>query len=329
MKPHFSIFFPICLLIGILSSLLSCRKENSYIKDEGLVWNTAYHITYKSDENFHDSIVELFEKVSKSLSIFDAASIVSQVNKQDTTEIDERFKTVYETSLKINEISGGVFDPTVSPLVTAWGFGPRHTPTADTVAIDSLLQFVGITKTRIIDNYLIKDDIRTQFNFSAIAKGYGCDEVAAFFMRHDINDFMIEIGGEINLHGQSPSGTKWKISIDAPLEEEEISHNSFLIVELSDCGMATSGNYRNYYQKDGEKLGHTISPLTGRPVTTDILSATVISQDAMISDALATACMAASAENALQMLGAMNAEGLLILTDSVVMTPGFDRFIAK
>lgn len=305
----------------------ACSKNDTYVKSEGMIWNTIYHITYKGSPQLQDSILPVLNEVSASLSVFDKNSLVSRLNDSQKVEADQHLKLIYETSRKIHSLSKGVFDPTVSPLVDAWGFGRGHNPTKDTLAIDSLLEFVGFDKTRLEGGNIIKEDIRIQFNFSAIAKGYGCDAVGEMFRRNGVTDYMVEIGGELALSGKSPSGNLWNIAIDAPVENLQPGEQEVLVLELTDCGIATSGNYRNYREVGGQKYVHTISPTTGRPIINRILSATVIAPTCMEADAIATACMALDDEGARELLWDTATEGLFIYNDSVWMSPGFSDFI--
>lgn len=316
----------ICIItLACLST--ACSQKDTYVKSEGMIWNTIYHITYKGSPQLQDSILPVLNEVSASLSVFDKNSLVSRLNDSQKVAADHHLKLIYETSRKIHSLSKGAFDPTVSPLVDAWGFGRGHTPTKDTLAIDSLLEFVGFAKTRLEGDNIMKEDIRIQFNFSAIAKGYGCDAVGEMFRRNGVNDYMVEIGGELALSGKSPSGTPWNIAIDAPVENLQPGEQEVMVLELTDCGIATSGNYRNYREEGGQKYVHTISPTTGRPIINRILSATVIAPTCMEADAIATACMALDDEGACELLRDTATEGLFIYNDSVWMSPGFRDFI--
>lgn len=311
-----------------LSILFLCGcKKSGYHYIEGAIWNTMYHITYNGNESLSDSIIPILNDVGNSLSIFEESSLVNCLNNSDSIKADAHLLVVYDKSVEINRLSNGKFDPTVSPLITAWGFGIGHKANTDTLAIDSIMQFIGINKTQKKNDVILKDDPRIQFNFSAIAKGYGCDEIGKMFRRNGVNDYMVEIGGEIVLKGKSPSNTDWKIAIDAPIEDDAPNHASSFIIYLTDVGIATSGNYRNFRKENGNTIAHTISPLTGKPYISEILSATVISKSCMESDALATACMASTPAEAMNMLKEYKAEGLLILSDSVIMTDGFNKFI--
>ena len=322
-------FLPLSALVVAASSLLSSCLGNSYRREEGMIWNTTYRITYNGPAELADSILPVLNDVGASLNVFDKNSLVSRVNASDSAEIDSHFSRVYAESRIVNNASEGMFDPTLSPLITAWGFGIGHEVTADTLAIDSILNFVGIGKTHLKGDWLVKDDPRIQFNFSAVAKGYGCDAVAAMFRRNGVNDYLVEIGGEIALGGMSPKGGAWRISIDKPIETDSTEiHDAVLVVEATDCGIATSGNYRNFRKEGGKTLGHTISPVTGRPVTTDVVSATVVANTCMEADAAATACMALGSERAQAMLQTLKMEGMLIMADSTVWeSQGFKNLV--
>lgn len=307
--------------------LYSCGQKENYVKCEGMIWNTLYHITYKGPETLQDSILPVLNEVGKSLSVFDKTSLVSRLNESDSIMIDSHFKIVYDESRRINCLSQGVFDPTVSPLVEAWGFGVRHKPQSDTVAIDSILEFVGINKTRREGEWIIKDDIRTQFNFSAIAKGYGCDALGEMFKRNGVRDYMIEIGGELSLRGHSPAGGDWRIGIDAPLDNIDPGKETAIVISLTDAGVATSGNYRNFRMDGDKRVAHTISPVSGRPYLSEILSATVIAKSCMEADAIATACMAGTFAEAKHLLETTETEGMMILNDSIYFTPSFKKYL--
>lgn len=322
----------IAVLIAVVAtaSVSSCLSDR-YVREEGMIWNTTYHITYKGDTDLRDSILVVLNEVGKSLNVFDTTSLVSRANRSDSVLADPHFIKVYTESRIINNASGGMFDPTLSPLITAWGFGPGHKADTDTASVDSILRFVGIDKTRLEGNLLVKDDRRIQFNFSAVAKGYGCDAVAAMLARNGVSDYLVEIGGEIAAGGRSPKGESWKISVDKPIETDSSEiHDAALVIGITDAGLATSGNYRNFRKEGGKTFGHTISPVTGRPVATDVISATVIASTAMEADAAATACMAMGSSRSKIMLKELNMEGLLILSDSTFwMSPGFSSIIIK
>lgn len=231
-------------------------------------------------------------------------------------------------SLSVNKETNGMFDPTLSPLIEAWGFGENHEPKADPELVESLLPSVGIDMTRIEDGILYKSTPQMAFNFSAIAKGYGVDVASQVLQDKGCNDLMFEIGGEIVCRGHNPEGKKWRILIETPDEEylKEVFKNEDtptfkdrLIIELNDEALATSGNYRNYHSASGHTFGHTISPKTGYPVKTDVLSASVIAPTCMEADALATACMVMGSADAMALLLEKDLAGAFILYSGDVL----------
>lgn len=329
MKNKFLLPF-LALNLTLGSFLISCKKSSSYIADRGMVWNTIFNITYDGPESLSDSIRRVLDETGNNLSVFDLTSLVSQVNRNDSTPVNRDFIRVYEMSKKINSLSGGMFDPTLSPLITAWGFGPGHEATSDTLRIDSLLSITGLEKTSLRRGILIKENKSIQFNFSAIAKGYGCDRVAEMLKKNGVDNYLVEIGGEITASGKSPRGGDWTISVDRPVfNDTAIVHESQVIIAFTDQGMATSGNYRNFHGKGSERYGHTISPLTGRPVSTDILSATVIAPTAMEADGLATAFMTLGRKKTEELNKSLKLPVLLICADTVWCSPEFDKLILK
>lgn len=324
-------FLPAIAVLATVASV-SCDRSQDWTNKEGLAWNTSWHITYQGPESLGDSIPGVLARVGHSLSIFDKSSLVCQVNNNDSVVLDSDFIAVYNKSREISRISGGAFDPTISPLVTAWGFGPGHKATADTARIDEVLKYVGISKTSITPaGTLLKQDPRINFNFSAIAKGYGCDAVGAMLERNGVANYIVEIGGEIACKGRNPQGGKWVVSIDKPiLSKDREIHDSQEIIAITDMGVATSGNYRNFKEENGKRYGHTISTQTGRPATTDVLSATVVAPTAMEADGLSTALMALGSERGKQLVGRTGTAAMLVLADSTVWTSeAFKALVVK
>lgn len=297
---------------------VSCSKS-VYRTEEGIVWNTGYHIVYNSDKDLSDSIHVIFNRIDESLSPFNASSVVTSINENRETDTDPYFEAVYAESVRFNRLTGGMFDPTVAPLIRAWGFGQGHEISRDTLRVDSLLQFVGIGKTRIQDRKLIKDSPEIEFNFSALAKGYGVDLIAEMLERNGVSDYLVEVGGEIRAEGANREGKKWVVGIDRP-EAGANPGDIVSTISVSGCGIATSGNYRNFHEDNGKRFGHTISPLTGRPVATDVISATVVAPTCMEADAMATGCMALGSKRALELCDSLNFGVMMILSDFSVVT---------
>lgn len=304
--------------VAALATICSCQRPGQYRETSGAIWATTYHIVYKSPVSLDDSIIKVFESVDKSLSPFNPASRMSEINRGASNMTDSLFRKVFTTSREVNLVSGGLFDPTVAPLVNLWGFGYRnagHTP--DSSEIASALSLVGIDRCSITCDTLCRPDNRMEFNFSAITKGYACDLVGDMLSRHGCSDFMVEIGGEITVAGMNPYGEPWHIMIDAPIESDtSVVHSRLAIVAITDCGMATSGNYRNFHSTDSGSIGHTINPRTGYPaLRSTTLSATVIAPETILADALATACMVMQPDSAIRMIESMEGTSVLLVTE--------------
>ncbi|MCM1349417.1 MAG: FAD:protein FMN transferase [Firmicutes bacterium] len=312
---HFAItvLAPALLLLGVL---FSCSGTGPYRRCEGAVWATTYHITYRSAQLLDDSILSVMQQVEASLSPFASTSLVSRINSNATNVTDSLFRRIFRTSVMVNFASNGAFDPTVAPLVNLWGFGYKSSGREpSTEAIDSALMYVGIKRCQLQDDKIVKASPLTEFDFSAITKGYGCDLIGEMFQRNGCNDYLIEIGGEVAARGLNPQGQPWRIMIDAPVENDTtVSHNRMAVIDVTDCGVATSGNYRNFRVTSAGKAWHTISPSTGRPAVTSTVSATVIAPTAMLADALATACMAMPIDSALFMIQRMKYVEALLVT---------------
>lgn len=255
-----------------------------------------------------------------SLSPFNSNSLISRINRGENLAADSMLRRIFLASQEVNHNSYGAFDPTVAPLINLWGFGYSNSeiePTQE--AIDSIMPLVGIASCSLTaEGFIIKKTPRTEFNFSAITKGYGCDLIGEMLTRNGCTDFLVEIGGEIALTGYNPMGKNWRIMIDAPIDNDTaVVHERMAVIEPSNGGVATSGNYRNYKLTDTGKVWHTISTATGRPARTDLLSVTVVAPNAMLADAYATSCMAMRCDSAVAMLErTTGVDALLVMLDS-------------
>ncbi|MBD5255710.1 MAG: FAD:protein FMN transferase [Barnesiella sp.] len=326
------IFLP--TIVGLFILAGCGGRGESYRSCSGSVWATTYNITYCSSKDLSDSILTVMKQVEHSLSPFDSLSVISRINRGESPAIDTLLSRVFLASQKVNRLSGGAFDPTVAPLVNLWGFGYKDGGGSPTDAqIDSALMRVGIDRCRIERNHIVKCHPATEFNFSAITKGYGSDLVGEMLHRNGVESYMVEIGGEIALRGVNPDGEDWHIQIDAPVEGVmSFQHHALSVIALTDCGIATSGNYRNYRQTSQGRAWHTIDPKSGRPAQSEILSATVIAPSCMEADAFATACMAMPMEKALDMIdGCSGVEAMFVLSPEgkdnmfrVVYSSGWD-----
>ena len=293
------------LLILIIGSIFVIRQQRNtpFQKDEGMVFGTIYHITYQSDINYQKEIEAELQKVDNSLSPFNNTSIISRVNRNEKVKVDEMFSEVFQLAEKISGDTDGAFDITVAPMVNAWGFGFKtgNPPTRQT--IDSLRAIVGFHTVSLQDGYVIKKNPKTMLDCSAIAKGYGTDVVARFLKKKGVQNFMVEIGGEIVVNGNSEKLQPWRIGINKPTDDSLNTSQAIQdVVSVSNIAMATSGNYRNFYYKNGKKYAHTIDPKTGYPVQHNILSATVFADDCATADAYATSFMVLGLDGAKKIL---------------------------
>ncbi|MDR2470136.1 MAG: FAD:protein FMN transferase [Tannerella sp.] len=290
------------LLAGFLS--VSCAERQPYYEENGTVFHTYYRIKYRSAQLLTDKIDREFQAFNLSLNPFNAHSILAKVNRNEDVEADEWFTTVFNKATEVSEHSGGMFDATAAPLINLWGFGFERKDSILPSVIDSMLTFVGYRKIRMKNRRVEKDDPRMMLNFSAIAKGFACDVIAALLEREGVTNYMVDIGGEVAVKGVNPAGNCWRVGINRPEDDAGGTDNRIHgIIRLCDrCGLATSGNYRNFYVRDGKKYAHTIHPLTGYPSEENILSATVVAPDCMTADAYATACMAMGLDEASRMM---------------------------
>ena len=287
------------LLLFIIATVFILRKQSPYQEDTGRIFGTIYHATYQYPEDLQKEIEAELRKVDSSLSPFNKTSIITRVNRNEDVTLDSMFVKVFVRSEEISKKTGGAFDITVAPLVNVWGFGFKKGTFPDSLVVDSLLKITNYKKVTIENDKVVKEDPRIMLDCSAVAKGFGSDVVARLFDRKGIQNYMIEIGGEVVVKGNNPKRNPWRIGISKPVDDS-LSVNQELqnVLEISNVGMATSGNYRNFYYKDGKKYAHTIDPVTGYPVQHSLLSATVITKDCMSADAYATAFMVMGVEKA-------------------------------
>lgn len=295
-------------LIAILIPLLfiGCTpSETNFFYNEGLVFGTMYHFTYQSPRgiDYHDSIKARLKSFDFSLSTYNKASVISKINRNESVVVDSLFKHCFLRAQGVSEVTGGAFDITVAPLVNAWGFGFQKKSEITSHLIDSLLCLVGYETVALKDGVVVKENEKTMLTASAIAKGYGVDVVSEYLKSQGVKNFMVEIGGELRCGGVSSKNTRWRVGIDKPIDDPSVVNRELQeVVVISDLAMATSGNYRNFYLKDGKKYAHTIDPHTGYPVQHSLLSASVFAADCLTADAYATAFMVLGVEKSLEIV---------------------------
>lgn len=312
----FSIFF----IIGFIGWYFF-SGANPYQTMSGQTMGTYYNIKVRaSRENnmLHKKIKQKLEDINKSMSVFDPDSEISKINDAPAgqwIELSAGMAGLMKDAAKIWRISGGSFDPTVGKLVDLWGFGthiPKSTPSAE--EIKNVLKYTGFDKLKFADNYtrLQKKYTETYINLSAIAKGYGTDQVAKLLEEEGYKDYIVEIGGEVVARGNRSDEEKgWKVGVVEPNETGGTAY----VVSLKNSAVATSGDYRNYYYKDGKKYSHTISPKTGYPVEYNLTSATVFNDSCMEADAVATAVMSMGESKALKFANDNNLSVIMFVKD--------------
>ena len=326
------------LVVLTLTTIYIMRTNDAaklpYQSEEGAIFGTVYHVKYQYGSSLHADIMERLLAVDSSLSMFNKQSTVSRINSGESLQTDSLLEMVFQFSRSISEATNGAFDVTVAPLVNAWGFGFKHDQWPDTATVDSLRQLVGWQKVSIHNHKLQKADPRMVLDFGAVAKGFGVDEVASLFRSKGIKNFMIEIGGEIVSSGQNPKGAPWRIGINKPYDDpNNLSSEMQDIIELNDCAIATSGNYRNFYIHEGRRVAHTIDPHSGFPVQHSILSSTVMAPTCAMADGFATAFMVMGLEEAERVADAHpDIDACFIYTDEegklqTFLTKGMEKYM--
>ena len=336
-KLKHNLVWVVVLLAATLLILVNHNRPAPYQKDSGLVFGTVYNITYQHKENLKAEIEQELRRFDGSLSPFNDTATITRVNRNEAVAADTFFTRVFQRSMEISQETGGAFDITVAPLVNAWGFGFREGTFPDSARVDSLLQFVGYRKVTLTDEgRIVKQDSRLMLDCSAVAKGYAVDVVARLLISKGVQNFMVDIGGEVVVGGHNPQGTRWRIGINKPVDDSlSLNRDLQTVLHVSGVGIATSGNYRNYYYRDGKKYAHTIDPRTGYPVQHSILSATVIARDCMSADAYATAFMVMGLDEAVLFVEARpDLYAYFIHADgegktAVYQTQGMERYLSE
>lgn len=331
--------------------LVGCQTasdtEPDMIRLYGQTMGTTFEVAYvDSQERIFDSAIDsLLVVVNNSMSTYIPNSTISTFNRLSDTSlfpIDYHFYTVYLLSKEIYRTTNGAFNPAVMPLVNFWGFGPEdHPPHVDSTVVDSLLAITDFSKvrgTKVVvagetKYYLQKLDPRIQLDFSAIAKGYGVDVLFRYLTDQHLSHVYVEIGGEIVVSA-GEDRAPWVIGIEDPINSKVDDRKALAYLSMKNGSVATSGNYRNIRVIDGIKYTHSIDPATGFPAQNKTLSASIIAQQCAVADAMATACMVASPETAMQFVQTAGCEALLIVANDIggedtLQTPGFNEWLKR
>lgn len=325
------------LVLGTVWILARHNRTVPYQIDNGLIFGTVYKVTYQYDKNLKEEIEAALKRFDGSLSPFNDTATITRINLNEDIVPDTFFTNVFHRSMEISKETDGAFDITVAPLANAWGFGFKKGNFPDSAMIDSLLEITGYTKVGLsAEGKVTKQDPRIMLSCSAVAKGYAVDVIAQLLEKKGIQNFMVDIGGEVVVRGANPNNGLWRIGINKPIDDSlAVNQELQTILQVTDLGIATSGNYRNYYYKDGKKYAHTIDPRTGYPIQHNILSATVIAKDCMSADAYATAFMVMGLEDAERFADAHpDIDACFIYSDDEggfksYFTKGMEKYISK
>ncbi len=325
---HFSIV--VLLVIGTFA----CQPKKEFIRNEGLIFGTIYHMTYEASEDLSDTIHYTLNAFDWSMSTYKEESVISKINRNVSDETDQYFRQVFNKALEVTAATNGAFDMTVAPLVNLWGFGFSKKDSVTEAAIDSIRQFVGMNMVRLEGTRIIKEKPEIMLDGSAIAKGFAVDVVADLLESLGVENYMVEIGGEMRVKGHNPNLVSWRVGIDKPIDDPAVKNRELQeIISISDVALASSGNYRNFYIKGGKKYAHTISPFTGYPVAHSLLGVSVLASDCMTADAYATAFMVLGYEKSIKIVEAHpDLEAYFILDGhsdeyTIKMTEGFSKYI--
>ncbi|MCF8302625.1 MAG: FAD:protein FMN transferase [Bacteroidales bacterium] len=283
-------------LLSIIILFSGCKSFNNpgKVHFQGLAQGTYYAVTYfdQQERNLQHEVDSILKAFDQSASVYVDSSTISKINSDDLQALtDPIVRELLHRSAEISKATGGAFDITVGPLVNAWGFGFTDRMEVNDAVIDSLLQLVNYKAVKLKDGKIVKEDPRISIDFNAIAQGYSVDLLGKYLESKGINRYLVDIGGEVLAKGKKPSGEHWKVGIEKPAESKEDERTLKAIVNLKDRAMATSGNYRKYYEKGGVRYSHTINPKTGYPVQHSLLSASVVADDCATADGFATAFM--------------------------------------
>ncbi len=298
----------LAILFGIIVLLTSCNRQPKKIMLQGEAQGSYYAITYydEQERNFQHEIDSIFHAVDVSVNLWVDTSVISKVNRNEDVTLDSIFVDNFRIAQEAAALSGGYFDPTISPIVAAWGFSYKHGDSITPQLIDSLKQLVDYRKVRIENGMVVKENPDMTLDFNAIAQGYTSDLIASFLDSRGIKNYLVDTGGEIMAHGTKPNGQPWIVGIEKPADNwdsEQVVHTR---IALRDKGLVTSGSTRKYVERNGKRYSHCIDPNTGYPVEHQVLSVTVMANSSVWADALASICMVMGMEKSLPLIESMD-----------------------
>ena len=295
------------MIIGLMV-LASCGKQPQKVILQGEAQGSYYAITYFDEQgrNFQREIDSIFHAVDMSVNLWVNNSVITKVNRNEEVTPDSIFIDNFRIAQEAALLSDGYFDPTISPIVAAWGFSYKNGDSITPQLIDSLKQLVDYRKVHIENGKVVKENPAITLDFNAIAQGYTSDLIAAFLDSRGITNYLVDTGGEIMARGGKPNGRPWIVGIEKPAENEDSERIVHTRIALRDKGLVTSGSTRKYVERDGKRYSHCIDPHTGYPVEHQLLSATVLAENSVWADALASICMVMGMEQSLPLIQSMD-----------------------
>ena len=317
--------------------LASCDKQPQKTVIQGLAQGSYYAITYYDEQNrnFQREIDSIFHAVDMSVNLWVDSSIISKVNRNEDVTLDSIFIGNFNIAQKAAVLSDGYFDPTISPIVAAWGFSYKSGDSITPQLIDSLKPLVDYRKVRIENGKVIKEIPDITLDFNAIAQGYTSDLISRFLESRGIKNYLVDTGGEIMAKGEKANGQPWIVGIEKPAENMDSERIVQTCIALRDKGLVTSGSSRKYVERDGKRYSHCIDPKTGYPVEHQVLSVTVMAENSVWADALASIGMVMGMEKSLQLFQSMEGvEAYYIFVNGqgeleTFATEGFESLIIK
>lgn len=294
-------FISLIMVCCFLTGCCSVERQQFF----GTTQGSYYSILYYDEQNrdFGRDFDSIFKEIESALSLWDENSIISRVNRNDTAVVlNQIFIDNFNYAIKAAELSDGYFDPTVGPLVSAWGFHFKEGIEMTPEIVDSIRHLVGYRKVKIENDKVVKQNPNMTLDFNAVAQGYTTDMVGSFLASQGVDNFLVDVGGEILARGNKPNGALWSVGIEKPAEDKHDERIVQEVVELKDKSIVTSGNYRKYVERNGKRYSHSIDPNTGYPAANNMLSATIICDDTAWADCLASICMLVGMEKAKEIL---------------------------
>ncbi len=314
------------IVLIALSFVLSCsRPSYEIVSFQGPTMGTLFQVKFvKTPElqaldkaKIENEIVQLLVDINQLMSTYISDSELSLLNKSPAElpfSISQETAYVLQEAIRLHNVTQGALDITVGPLVNMWGFGPQQRPETipSSDSLEEISEYVGIDKFTLSDNTVTKEHDMVYIDLSTIAKGYGVDKIADVLEKYGINNYLVDIGGEMRLAGQKPNDQDWRIAIEKPITRERAVQR---LITVGNNAIATSGDYRNYFEEDGVRYSHLIDPKTKKPIQHNLAAVTVVASSSMTADGLATGLIVLGKDKGLEIANDNNIAALFIVKE--------------